>query len=180
MLTFNISTAHNARTQGMSKYLVGTSLCGGHNLSLWLGLLAWIGLAKVPKYVEDQSSRSHTVQRPCDHVDVAKKMNVSGYNMMKLSKKSCEEINCRERAVVSNFHPAKSKKKTPKWGPLKCSSTLLNKCAHCAWTQANRWWQTWTGTTDIVRYSEELLIHINRPAHTHRFATSTKKTNFSY
>ena len=59
--------------------------------------------------------------------------------------------------------PAKSKKKTPKWGPLKCSSTLLNKCAHCAWTETNRWWQTWTGTTDIVRYSEELLIHINRP-----------------
>ena len=135
---------------------------GGNNLSLWLGLLAWIGLAKVPKYVEDQSSCSHTVRRPCDHVDVAKKMNVSGYNMMKLSKKSCEEINCRERAVVSNFQQNR-KKKTPKWGPLKCSSTLLNNCAHCAWIQANRWWQTWTGTTDIVRYSEELLIHINRP-----------------
>ena len=36
----------------ISKILVGTSLCGGHNLSPLIG----IGLSNLPKYGEDQSS----------------------------------------------------------------------------------------------------------------------------
>ena len=54
------------RADGMSKMLVGPTLYGGYNLSPppHCSALIRIGLANMPKYGEDRSSRPHTFRRP--------------------------------------------------------------------------------------------------------------------